>query len=77
MDATGGGEFAAIERIRRLLPSAPAGEVWSGDDAAVVGPTGGDHLLLTTDAVVAGVHADLDLVGLDDLGWKAVAAAVS
>ncbi|MEO6120580.1 MAG: thiamine-phosphate kinase [Acidimicrobiales bacterium] len=78
MDATGGGEFAAIDRIRRLLPPAPAGETWSGDDAAVVLPSAsGAALLLTTDAVVAGVHADLDLVGLDDFGWKAVAAAVS
>jgi thiamine-monophosphate kinase len=27
--------------------------------------------------VVAGVHADLDLVGLDDVGWKALAVNVS
>ena len=27
--------------------------------------------------MVAGVHADLALTGLDDLGWKAMAAAVS
>jgi thiamine-monophosphate kinase len=41
----------------------------------VPGPTGA--LLLTTDAVVAGVHADLDLVGLDDLGWKGLVASLS
>ena len=29
------------------------------------------------DAVVAGVHCDLDLVGLDDMGWKAIVANVS
>jgi len=34
-------------------------------------------LLLATDAAVAGVHADLGLVGLDDLGWKALTATVS
>ena len=33
--------------------------------------------LLAADTVVAGVHADLTLTGLDDLGWKAVAANVS
>jgi len=78
VDATGGGEFAAIERIRRVLPPAPDGELWSGDDAAVVlPPPAASRLVLTTDAMVAGVHADLELVGLDDLGWKAVAAAVS
>ncbi|MDQ2826363.1 MAG: AIR synthase related protein, partial [Actinomycetota bacterium] len=39
------------------------------------GPSG--PLLLAADAVVAGVHADLDLVGLDDMGWKALVANVS
>jgi thiamine-monophosphate kinase len=58
------------------LGSPPAGETWIGDDAAVVGWTRGP-LVLAVDAVVAGVHADLGLVGLSDLGWKAVAAAVS
>lgn len=69
MDVTGGGEFAAIARLRRFLPAI-------GDDCAVVdGPDG--PLLLAADAVVAGVHADLAVVGLDDLGWKAVVANVS
>jgi thiamine-monophosphate kinase len=71
-----GGEFAAIERLRRRLPGPPPGEVWIGDDAAVLGPVDG-VLLLTTDLAVAGVHADLALIGLDDLGWRAMAAAVS
>ncbi len=69
-------EFQAIEQIRRRLPAAPPGEVWVGDDAAVVaGVTG--PALLAADLVVAGVHADLDLVGLEDVGWKAVVANVS
>lgn len=47
-----------------------------GDDVAVVpGPRG--SMLLAADAVVAGVHADLNLVGLDDMGWKAMVANVS
>jgi thiamine-monophosphate kinase len=70
------GEFAAIERLRRMLPSPPAGETWIGDDAAVVVPPVGG-MLLAADLVVAGVHGDLALVGLDDLGWKAVAVNVS
>ena len=62
-------EFGLIERLRERLPAI-------GDDAAVVpGPVG--SLLLSADAAVAGVHADLALVGVDDLGWKALAAAVS
>jgi len=77
MDASGAGEFAAIERLARIAgPLAPP-EVGIGDDAAVVrGPDGG-WLLLAADTVVAGVHADLTLSDLDDLGWKAVAANVS
>lgn len=68
-------EFALIDRLRRRL-AGPPGETWVGDDVAVVaGPTG--QLLLAADAVVAGVHADLSLVGLDDLGWKAMVANLS
>lgn len=70
------GEFDAIDRFRRMLPQPPPGETWIGDDAAVVAAPAG-ALLLTADSVVAGVHADLGLVALDDLGWKAVATAVS
>jgi len=67
-----------IDRLAALLPGPadPAREVWVGDDAAVVARPAGP-LLLAADAVVAGVHADLELVGLDDLGWKAVAVNVS
>jgi thiamine-monophosphate kinase len=70
------GERAAIERIRSRLPGPPEGETWIGDDAAVVAPAP-ESLLLATDLVVAGVHVDLDLVGVDDMGWKAMAANVS
>lgn len=76
MDSNGRGEFEAIERLRSLLPPAPGGETWIGDDAAVVASPG-RRMLLTADAVVAGVHADLSLVDLDDMGWKAMAVNVS
>jgi thiamine-monophosphate kinase len=59
-----------------MLPGPPAGETWIGDDAAVVAPPP-ESLLLAADLVVAGVHVDLDLVGIDDMGWKAMAANVS
>ncbi len=75
-----GQEDAIVERIRvaheaRSGP-APGAEVWIGDDAAAVDVPPG-AVLWATDAAVAGVHADLTLVGLDDLGWKALTAAVS
>ena len=73
-------EDAVVRRIRAALEEAsglaPPGEVWIGDDAAVVRSPSGP-LVLATDACVAGVHADLALVGLDDLGWKALTATVS
>lgn len=71
-----GGEFAIIDRLKHRLPGPPSGEVWIGDDAAVVAPEAG-MVLLTTDFTIAGVHADLDLIGVEDMGWRAVAAAVS
>lgn len=72
------GEFAAIEAIRSLLPGpSSSGEVWIGDDAAVLDMPGSGRLLLAADTVVAGVHADLALTRLDDLGWKAMAACTS
>ncbi len=38
---------------------------------------GQGSLLLCADATVAGVHADLGVVGVDDLGWKAMASSIS
>jgi thiamine-monophosphate kinase len=74
------GEDAVVRRIaevfQQAIGSPPPGEVWIGDDAAVVGASAG-RLVLATDAVVAGVHADLTLTGLDDLGWKALTATLS
>ncbi len=71
------GELAAIETIRRGLPEPPEGETWIGDDAAVVALPAGERLLLAADAVVEGVHFDLDLVDAADVGWKALAVNVS
>ncbi len=71
------GELAAIETIRRGLPGPPDGETWIGDDAAVVVLPAGKHLLLAADAVVEGVHFDLELVDAADVGWKALAVNVS
>lgn len=47
-----------------------------GDDAAVLAPFAGDTLI-STDVAVLGVHLDPALFPLEDLGFKAVAAAVS
>jgi thiamine-monophosphate kinase len=76
------GEFEAIRRLKsQLADNNPSlrpgpGETWIGDDAAVVA-AGPGWLLLAADTVVEGVHADLRLSGIDDLGWKAMAANAS
>lgn len=70
-------EFDAIERLRQRLASPPAGETWIGDDTAVLPAAGRGWQLLAADTVVEGVHTDLRLLGLADLGWKAVAANIS
>lgn len=62
-------ESTLIDRLRARLPAI-------GDDAATV-PALPGQLVLCADAAVAGVHADLRLVGADDLGWKALVRALS
>lgn len=76
--AGGGGEYEALARLAAFLPAPPPGEVWAGDDAAVVKLPGTSTLgLLAADTVVAGLDADLSLTTLADLGWKALAVNLS
>lgn len=76
-----GGEFEAIARLAELLSRSGArpapGETWIGDDAAVVSEPGAGRLLLTTDLVVAGVHGDMSVMSVADLGWRAMVASLS
>jgi thiamine-monophosphate kinase len=77
---TSGDEFSVIDRLRRRFApdGGPAdGEVWIGDDAAVVRSPAAGPILLATDLVVAGVHVDLGHCSPADLGYKAVMVAVS
>jgi thiamine-monophosphate kinase len=81
-------EFAVIDRLRLRFEAAarrsrpgeavpPPGDTWIGDDAAVVALGAGQQGIWATDLVVEGVHVDLGLCGLDDVGYKAVMVAVS
>lgn len=66
----------SIEALVRRLPPPPPGEVWIGDDAAVLrGPAG--PLLLAADTMVEGVHADLSVTTVADMGWTALVRNVS
>ncbi|MEO5896728.1 MAG: thiamine-phosphate kinase [Vicinamibacterales bacterium] len=72
------GERAIIEHIRRRLPSPPASLIVpAGDDAAVVLPERGEMQVITTDALLEGIHFDRRFSSLADVGYKAIAVNVS
>jgi thiamine-monophosphate kinase len=72
------GERALIERIRQRVPEAPSRlPVGIGDDAAVAVPDRGALQVLTTDALVEGVHFDRRLSSPADIGYKALAVNAS
>jgi thiamine-monophosphate kinase len=72
------GERGLIQRIRDRFP-APAGalQIGIGDDAAVAAGVRGEFDVLTTDALVEGVHFDLRFSSFADVGYKALAVNVS
>ena len=74
MDLT---EDQLLDAIRRVFSgTGPEVVVGPGDDAAVVRPGSGEQVL-TTDAMVEGVHFRTDLTTPRDLGYKAIAVNVS
>lgn len=70
-------EFSLIAALRPYVagdePGVPLG---MGDDAAVV-EVDGVSVAITIDAMIEGVHFDLGISSLADVGWKALAANVS
>jgi thiamine-monophosphate kinase len=72
------GERALVERIRQRVPAPPpALIVGIGDDAAVAAPDRGALQVLTTDALVEGVHFDRRFSSASDIGYKALAVNIS
>ncbi len=71
-------EDDVIERIAQIVGrhTIPQDERHIGDDAALLAPFVG-QAVISTDVAVWGVHLDAALFTLEDLGFKAVAAAVS
>ncbi len=74
MPAGTSSEFDLIDRyFKRPAPSALLGV---GDDAAIVSPSPGMQLLMSTDMLVAGTHF-FDDTDPEALGWKTLAVNVS
>lgn len=72
------GERALIERIRQRVPEAsPLLPIGIGDDAAVAVPDRGALQVLTTDALVEGIHFDRRFSSSADIGYKALAVNAS
>lgn len=75
------GEFELIARLRDALPPSVRGAaslpIGIGDDAAVWTPTAGERIVVTTDALVDGVHFRQDWTDPKRLGHKILAVNLS
>jgi thiamine-monophosphate kinase len=70
------GEFELLARLRERLPKdGPKVKLGSGDDAAVTVPTGATAT--SVDAIVDGVHFRRGEAGMETVGRKALATALS
>lgn len=76
MDLSEIGEFGLIDRLRAIVGEPAEGEVWIGDDTAVLRAPAGT-ILFTTDLLIEGVHFDLEFTGPEDLGYKSIAVNAS
>lgn len=68
-----------IERIARMVPSVPGGELrlGIGDDSAVIRPRPGTELVLSCDAFLEGVHFLGNVHPPKSVGYKSLARATS
>jgi thiamine-monophosphate kinase len=70
------GEFELLAKLRERLPGpGPRIRLGSGDDAAITVP--GGATATSVDALVDGVHFRRDQAGLEGIGHKALATALS
>lgn len=69
-------EFSLIDRIRRRAATRDDVVLGIGDDAALLRPPRGQELVVSADALNAGVHFPPD-TGAADIGWKALAVNLS
>ncbi len=71
-------EFRLIRDLhRRFGRTGPSVLCGIGDDAAIIRPFPGHHLILTTDLLAEGVHFNLGTATFEDVGYKAAVANLS
>lgn len=72
------GEFGLINRLTHDLTKVNSSTIRGvGDDAAIIRPTDGTDIVVTTDLLLEGVHFDLTYVPLKHLGYKAIVVNLS
>jgi thiamine-monophosphate kinase len=69
-------ELVAVEMLHKMIGEPPEGELWVGDDAAVIYEAGAS-ILFASDASVEGVHFDRRFVPLADIGWRSLVQNLS
>lgn len=69
-----GAEFDLIRALRARWGDVAVG---IGDDAAVLRPARGDSIVLTTDTAIEGVHFRREWLTWQEIGYRAVTAALS
>lgn len=71
-------EFRLIRDLhRRFGRTGPTVLCGIGDDAAIIRPSPGRHLILTTDLLAEGIHFNLGTATFEDVGYKAAVANLS
>lgn len=71
------GEFGLIDRLKKSARMSNESTILGiGDDAAVI-DNGENYIIISTDALVEGVHFDLSYVPLKHLGYKAMSVNFS
>ena len=72
------GEHGLIRRIQKRFKSKDRSIVVGiGDDAAIINPSPGKSLIISTDTLREDIHFKKKFYSPSDIGWKAVAVSVS
>jgi thiamine-monophosphate kinase len=71
------GEFGLIKGIEMIAEKGEGVVMGVGDDAAVLRPSPGKVILVTTDCLIEGVHFKLEFTDFHSLGRKALAVNLS